>query len=129
MKVVSCRRVADLDDPVVGSRMLRCLTCRVPVWFYAGGDLEPGAVLIYCETCVPDVGPIMFTPGQIGLLRARGLDDEAVARLLAIARLTDGNPGGVSALADRVRSDPGAARRFDEAVATAAADLAETIGR
>jgi hypothetical protein len=125
MKVVQCRRVADLEDPVAGSVVLHCTACSVPIWFYAG-DLDAGAVVLYCEECVPDVGPIMFTPGQIVILRSRGLDDDAIARLLAIARLTHGDPRGVRALAELVAADPGAARRFDEAIATAAADLAET---
>lgn len=125
MKVVQCRRVVDLDDPAAGSVVLNCLGCSVPVWFHVGGDLEPGTILAYCEDCVPRVGPIMFTAGQVGILRRRGLDDDAIARLLAIARLTEGDCREVPALAELVASDPGAARRFGEAVATAATDLVD----
>jgi hypothetical protein len=124
VKVVQCRRVVDLDDPVAGSVVLKCLGCSVPIWF-KGGDLDAGAVLVYCEDCVPQVGQIMFTAGQVGILRRRGLDDDAIARMLAIARMTKGDPREVPALAALVASDPGASRRFGEAVATAATDLAE----
>lgn len=125
VKVVQCRRVVDLDDPVAGSVVLKCLGCSVPIWFNLDGDLDAGAVLVYCEDCVPQVGQIMFTAGQVGILRRRGLDDDAIARMLAIARMTKGDPREVPALAALVASDPGASRRFGEAVATAAADLAE----
>lgn len=74
---------------------------------------------------VPAGAVIMFTPGQVQILRSRGLDDDAITRLLAIARLTDGDGRRVRALAELTAADPGAARRFGEAVATAAADLAE----
>lgn len=126
MKVVLCERVADLDEPAAGSIVLHCLTCGVAVWFDVTGDLDLAEVRVYCEACCPAVGPIMLTAGQVGMLRAGGLDDAGIARFLAIARLTGGNPGGVAALADRVRSDPGMSRRFDEAVITAARDLVET---
>jgi hypothetical protein len=45
--------------------------------------------------------------------------------MLAIARLTEGDPREVPALATLLATDPGAARRFGEAVATAATDLVD----
>lgn len=121
--IVQCQRVVDVD-PAAGSVAVDCLGCRVPIWFHPD-DRSLGDVAAYCPACVPRNGPLMFTPGQIDQLTAFGLDDAGIARMLAVARMTDGNPNRVPALADQIDADPGVARRFAETIATAAADLAE----
>ena len=122
--VVQCRRVDEIADPVPGSVPVACTGCAVPVWFHPV-DSRLGDVAVYCATCVPRVGPIMFSPGQIDALHATGLDDDGIARMLAIARMTAGNADAVPALVERLAADPGVRRRFDEAIITAAVDLAE----
>jgi hypothetical protein len=121
--IVQCQRVGDIQ-PAAGSVVVGCVACRAAVWFHVG-DRSLGAVAVYCPACVPRRGPLMFSPGQIDRLIAAGLDDNGIARMLAVARMTDGNPAGVPALAAHVAADPDAARRFDDTIATAAADLAE----
>lgn len=126
--IVQCQRVADNAHPVAGSVAVECAGCQVPIWFHAG-DLAFGFVDARCPDCVPRGRPLMFTPGQVDALRSRGLDDDAIARMLAIARMTDGNPNRVPAFADQVAADPAVAHRFAETITTAAADLAEVYGQ
>jgi hypothetical protein len=125
--VVQCPRVGDRPEPLAGSVVLNCVDCQVPIWFHVA-DHDLGEIRPYCPDCCPRVGPIMFTPGQVDLLRSRGFDDDRIVRLIAVARLTDGHVDRVPALLAEIRVDPGVSRRFAEAVAAAAADLAEVMG-
>jgi hypothetical protein len=125
--VVQCPRVADRPVPVPGSVPLNCLDCQVPIWFHVS-DEDLGEIRPYCPDCCPRPGPIMFTPGQIDALRARGYDDDVIVRLIAVARLTDGRVERVPALIAEIVTDPAAADRLAEAMTAAAADLAEVYG-
>jgi hypothetical protein len=123
--IVQCGRVGQVE-PTAGAIIVGCLTCAVPVWFHTD-DESLGKVATYCPTCVPKK-PLMFSPGQMQVLRDRGLDDDGIARMLAITRLTAGDVTRIPELADEIAADPGAARRLDEATAAAAADLREVHG-
>lgn len=110
---IRCLPTAELSrTPVEASDRRHCAVCDTEVWLDPVLVAEvqarhPGyEIVIHCRTCpipVDEDADVEVTPGQVRRLRAQGADDEGIAELFALAKIS-GPSGDLNATRLRVEA-------------------------
>jgi hypothetical protein len=89
------------------SERAHCVVCDVEVWLDPALVAEVQAqhpdseIVIHCRTCPVPATDVEFSPGQVRRLRAQGADDEDIAELFALAKIS-GPSGDLNATRLRI---------------------------